>query len=145
MRDLKWLKDVGIFNKLKRRDRNILGICGGYEMMFKKLIDRDRVESNFGEMDGLGFIDDEVVFQKHKILKKGSYEIFGKRVKGFEIHNGISKKYPLFFDKNSIKGTFIHALFEDEEFLQYRDREIEKFVSIMEQFIDIDRVIDAII
>jgi adenosylcobyric acid synthase len=145
MKDLKWLKDVGLFERLKRREGEIMGICGGYEMMFERLIDNHRVESDIKEMRGLGFIDDALLFQRDKVLRKGSYEIFGKRVEGFEIHNGVSRKYPLSFENGNIKGTFVHSLFEDREFLEYRERAVERFISAMETLIDMDRVVDAIL
>jgi len=145
MSDLEWLKRVGLDSRLKSRKREILGICGGYEMMFEKLIDLNCIESSTKEMRGLGFIDDTIYFQNKKIVKRGKYRIFNKEVDGFEIHNGISKKYPLFFEKNNIKGTFVHAIFEDESFKAYQKSEIDSFVKEMEEFLDIDRVIREIV
>ena len=145
MSDLEWLKRIGLDSRLKSRKREILGICGGYEMMFEKLVDLNCIESSTKEMRGLGFIDDVIYFQNKKIVKRGKYRIFNKEVDGFEIHNGISKKYPLFFEKDNIKGTFVHAIFEDESFKAYQKSEIDSFVKEMEKFLDIDRVIKKIV
>ena len=147
MRDLEWLKDTGLFSRLQARDRDILGICGGYEMMFNRVIDIDGVESNRGSIvDGLGFIDDDIIFQRDKIVRSGSYKIFGDEVDGFEIHHGVSKKYPLFYedkDKN-IKGSFVHNIFADSEFKEYKKRAVNEFVAIMRDRLDINRVMEAI-
>ncbi len=35
IKDLHWLKEVGLFNRLRETKSNIFGICGGFEMMFQ--------------------------------------------------------------------------------------------------------------
>jgi len=143
--DLKWLKEVGLFQQLKKFNKPILGICGGYQMMFQQIIDPDAVETNIPTIEeGLGFIDDEIVFQKDKVLKQGNYTLFGKKIKGFEIHHGISKKYPLFFEKGDIRGTFIHGLFEDETFEIYQKRAIDKFVETMKMHLNIEKILNGV-
>jgi len=141
MKDLAWLKEVGLFDRLKKRKKAIFGICGGYEMMFKKLLDPDHIESNQTITKGLGFIDDDITFQKEKIVKKGIYNIFGKNIKGFEIHNGVSKKYPLYYQKENIKGTFVHGIFDDIKFREYKRKTINHFVKEMRDRLDIERII----
>ena len=144
LNDLQWLKEVGLFEKLKKTKTDILGICGGYEMMFKRLLDADNIESTESSMEGLGFIDDDIIFQKEKIVKRETYNIFGKEVKGFEIHHGVSKKYPLSYEKGNIKGTFVHALFDDEQFKRYKKETIENFVKSMKERLDIERIIKSV-
>ena len=141
--DLEWLKEVGLFEKLKRTKSNILGICGGYEMMFKKLIDKEHIESSKEIVEGLGFIDDNIIFIKDKIVKRGEYNIFGKEVKGFEIHHGISKKYPIYYEKDNIKGSFVHGIFDDKDFELYKIRTIDNFVYKMKKRLDIKKIIKS--
>ncbi len=145
IKDLEWLKEVGLFRRLKRTKTKILGICGGYEMMFNRLIDKDNIESNISSIDGLGFIDDNIIFQKDKIVKQGEYFIFDKIVKGFEIHHGVSKKYPLYYEKNNIRGTFVHGIFDNKEFMEYKKETIDNFVDKMRDRLDIDRIINTIL
>jgi len=145
IKDLEWLKSTGLFDRLKSRSRDILGICGGYQMMFNKIIDDDCIESNTPRVvEGLGFIDDDIIFKRDKIVKRGEYNIFGKTLNGFEIHNGVSKKYPLFYQKDNISGTFVHGIFEDEEFLKYKEKTINEFVNIMRDKLDINKIMEAI-
>ena len=145
IKDLQWLKDTGLFTKIQNTKKELLGICGGYQMMFEKIIDKDGVESeNTCIETGLGFIDDDIIFQKEKILKKQSYEIFDKTVDGFEIHHGISEKYPLFYEKENIKGTFVHGLFDDEKFEIYKRKTINTFVETMRAKIDIKRILQSV-
>jgi len=145
IKDLQWLKTVGLFEQLQKREGKILGICGGYQMMFKKIIDLEAIESEEPTIEeGLGFIDDEIIFQKEKILKQKEYLIFGKKVEGFEIHHGVSKKYPLFYASHNIQGTFVHGIFNNQAFKTYKNRAINSFVNKITENLDIDRILSAL-
>ena len=144
IKDLQWLKELGLFEKLKKIKTDILGICGGYEMMFEKLIDVEQIESTQTSIEGLGFIDDDIVFQKEKIVKRDEYTIFGKRVKGFEIHHGVSEKYPLSYQNGNIRGTFVHGLFDDEAFEVYKRETIKSFVESMRERLDVERLMKSV-
>lgn len=144
--DLKWLKKTGLFEALRARTKEILGICGGYQMMFNEIIDEGCVETAEPSCEkALGFIDDAIVFQKEKVLTKGEYSVFGRAVRGFEIHHGVSAKYPLFYEKDHIKGTFVHGLFEDEAFESYKKRTIDNFIESMRGEIDMERIMDHVV
>ena len=145
IRDLEWLKDVGLFRRLKESRVNILGICGGYEIMFNRLIDREHIEGDKEIVDGLGFIDDDIIFQKEKIVKRGTYNIFGEVVSGFEIHYGVSRKYPIYYERDNIRGTFVHGLFNNKSFIEYKKRTIDDFISTIERRVDIQKIIKKII
>jgi adenosylcobyric acid synthase len=143
--DLEWLKRVGLFDRLKRTKSNIIGICGGFEMMFKRLIDEFGVESNRGAVvEGLGFIDDDIIFKREKIVRRSIYNIFGRVVDGFEIHHGVSRNYPLYFEDKNIKGTFIHGIFEDERFNIRKKRIIDGFIEQMRERVDMDLFLKSI-
>ena len=145
IKDLQWLKESGLFEQLKTVETEILGICGGYQMMFNHIIDQEEIETNEPTtIKGLGFIDDDIVFKKEKIVKTGDYHLFGKNIKGFEIHHGISKKYPLYYKRDNIKGTFVHGLFDDKSFEIYKRKTIDNFVETMKSKLDIKRVIDSL-
>jgi len=145
IQDLEWLKETGLFDRLKSRNKEILGICGGYQMMFNKIIDNDCIETDTPKVvEGLAFINDDIIFKKDKIVKRGEYNIFGKTLNGFEIHHGVSEKYPLFYQKDNISGTFVHGLFEDSEFLKYKENTINEFVKIMKDRLNINKIMEAI-
>ena len=146
IKDLQWLKKTGLFDALKARQKEILGICGGYQMMFETIIDEWCVETSEPmSEEALGFVDDVIVFQKEKILKKGEYTLFGKMVQGFEIHHGVSGKFPLSYEKNHIKGTFVHGLFEDETFEAYKKTTIDSFITTMRDEIDMERILKHVV
>ena len=137
LEDLKWLKKSGLFEQLRGLKKSVLGICGGYQMMFKKIIDNECVETKEpASMEALGFIDDVIVFKKEKILrKKGEL---------FEIHHGVSKRYPLEYEKDNIKGTFYHGIFSDEKFKKHKEKTICNFVDKMRDRVDIQKIVDAL-
>ena len=139
--DLRWLKRVGLFDRIKEFDGEILGICGGFEMMFRAINDPLGLEGVAKDRElGFGWVDDEIELVKEKVVKRGSYNIFGKEIKsGFEIHNGISSKYPIYFDGGKIKGTFVHSLFDTDEFLEFKSQKIEEYVDSMSKYLNLSK------
>lgn len=162
IKDLKWLKEIGLFDSIKTYEGKLLGLCGGYEMMFENLHDKYALENDQEiKEQGLNFIDDEIIFQKEKTLKKSSYEIFGCNIEGFEIHHGQSSKYPLGFQEKNITGTFIHALFDNDnlrtamfksinsdykpfDFAKYKEKQINSFIGTLKEKLDVERILKAI-
>ena len=141
LKDLEWLKQSGLFDQIKQKEaekkNHIVGICGGYQMLFEKIIDNECIEVQTPtEMEGFGFIDDEIIFQKEKILKKDGDK--------FEIHHGVSKKYPDEYKTENIYGTFSHGLFVDDWFHEYSKSTIKEFVDTMKNRLDIDTILNSI-
>ncbi|WP_457744615.1 cobyric acid synthase [Sulfurimonas sp.] len=154
--DLHWLKERGFEAILRSKTTKIVAICGGYEMMFEKILDPFHIESNKTLTEGFGRFKGEVVFQKEKIVKKGSYNTMGIMLNGYEIHNGITNKKAK--HKKNIYGTFIHALFESDalrlklfskidknykgyNFAEFKKRSIQDFANHIDKHIDMDYLI----
>jgi adenosylcobyric acid synthase len=156
--DLRWLKKTGLFARLKQRTKPLYGICGGYQMMFGRIEDPEGIETAQpdGE-EGLGFVDDLIVFQREKILRRGEYDLFGMPLKGFEIRHGISRKNLLWFERGNLRGSFVHAVFEDDafrtrmfrtldpaytgyDFGRYKHEVIERFIETCIDCIDCERI-----
>ncbi len=142
IKDLRWLKDTGLFDQIQKiyenKSNKLLGICGGYQMMFEQIIDDDCIEVLEPTCEkALGFIDDEIVFIKEKTLIKEGDK--------FEIHHGISKKYPKEYKDENLYGTFYHGLFVDEWFHTHKKETVDKFVSQMKSRLDVDRILKEII
>ena len=113
--DLRWLKELGFTDALQSYCGKVIGICGGYEMMFETLFDEYGIEeAPLCTEAGLGYIHEILSFKKDKMLKKGSYEQFGLKLQGYEIHHGSA---PLsYFQNGNIYGSFIHGLFDNDNF-----------------------------
>ncbi len=141
IKDLQWLKKTGLFDQIKDIEKNksnhIVGICGGYQMLFSYITDNECVEVSEPSLEkGFGFIDDDIIFYKQKTLKKEGDL--------FEIHHGQSKKYPQEYKADHIYGTFSHGLFVDEWFKNYKKDRVREFVDEMKSRLDIDRILRAL-
>jgi len=105
VKDLLFLKERGLDQSVKRavsKGIRIMGMCGGYQMLGKKIFDPHGVESDHREIEGLGLLDIETLFEKEKITCQAEAEIvqspeFGVQSKawyykekliGYEIHMG---------------------------------------------------------
>lgn len=159
VQDLTWLKNQGFEELIKNTDKTIIGICGGYEMMFKNIMDVDAIESDKIKTKALGIFKGNVDFMQDKILNKGSYNTFGIMCEGYEIHNGITKKRSK--NKKNFYGTFIHGLFDNDEiryrffssideryngynFKDYKAKTIKDFATHIDEHIDMDYIQKAI-
>ena len=151
--DLEWLRERGFEDILSSKEQKVVAICGGYEMMFEHILDPHAIESELKKISGFGRLKGEVVFAKEKIVKKGTYNLFGFMVDGYEIHNGIAKKRAI--RKKNLYATFIHGLFDSDEirykifseinpkykgynFKKYKAKAIKKFASHIDKHVDID-------
>ena len=112
--DLAWLKEHGFDTYLLSKKRMIVAICGGYEMMFERIYDPHHIESEHLHVEGFSRFKGDVVFKTKKIVTKGSYTLFDLHVKGYEIHNGITKHVAK--NKKNLYGTFVHGLFDNDNF-----------------------------
>lgn len=136
--DLDYLRRTGVEHRLRELAESIpvIGICGGYEMLGRKLNDPERSESEFGTMDGLGLLDIEVDFEPEKTLVRRVYTptlanfLAGAGpVEGYEIHMGrirYGNAEPAYLHpagpdgavhpSRPILGTFIHDIFSNPQF-----------------------------
>ncbi len=153
--DLEWLRERDFEKLFQDKTKKIVAICGGYEMMFEQILDPFNIESQHKKVKGFGRFKGDVVFQKEKIVQKGCYNLFGTMVKGYEIHNGITKKRAK--SKKNLYGTFVHGLFDNDRlryrffsdidsrykgynFQQYKAEAIEDFAKHIERYVDIDKI-----
>ncbi len=155
--DLRWLRTHGFDKALERFKGPVVAICGGYEMMFERILDPDGIEENTGSViDGLGLLKGDIVFEKEKTITKGSYELFGLSLEGYEIHHGQSEH--LGMAKEKFYGTFLHALFDNDtfrnklfkeilptyegyDFQAYKKEKTREFAEHVESAVDMDRLI----
>ncbi|WP_025274462.1 cobyric acid synthase [Haloglycomyces albus] len=69
--DLDWLHERGLAEAVRRRcaaDEPTLGVCGGYQMLGRRL--HDEVESRRGEVKGLDILPVDTVFHRDKTLRR---------------------------------------------------------------------------
>lgn len=131
--DLTWLRQRGLDAALIRaakRGTILIGICGGYQMLGRRVADPEGVEaaSTAAEIDGLGLFDMETIFHGEKIQTQtqGAFgtvegplaDLTGLPYAGYEIHMGRScsstPTAPL-VSAGNVYGTYIHGAFDAPE------------------------------
>ncbi|MCS6850733.1 MAG: cobyric acid synthase [Gemmataceae bacterium] len=120
----------------------VLGLCGGYQLLGHAIDDPDGVEAP-GQSEGLGLLDVDTRFHRHKTLYRVEAEVLargslgdGCPVVGYEVHQGITQRRPGVApwlrlrrrpggdssDDGAIRpdgrvlGTYVHGLFDDARF-----------------------------
>ncbi|MCB1342790.1 MAG: cobyric acid synthase, partial [Pseudooceanicola sp.] len=73
-----------------RRGGHVLGLCGGYQMLGRRIVDPEGVDGIAGEVAGLGLLDVQTVMAGRKRLALQSATALpgGEPVSGYEIHMG---------------------------------------------------------
>jgi cobyric acid synthase CobQ/L-threonine-O-3-phosphate decarboxylase len=135
--DLKTIKERGFFEALSRlADQGcvIVGICGGYQMLGRKMSDPHKIETDNESMQGIGLLDIETVLHPEKTLRKreGTHIRSDLTIFGYEIHHGITDAWlnPVLRFKNgetcgsqslngSIWGAYLHGIFDDDLFRRW--------------------------
>jgi cobyric acid synthase CobQ/L-threonine-O-3-phosphate decarboxylase len=96
--DLRWLKETGLADRLIEHASTggfLTGICAGYQMLGLRLLDPERIESEFGDEDGLGLFPTETQFTRDKKTEQvtgfaGAWQDAHNdiAIEGYEIHMG---------------------------------------------------------
>jgi adenosylcobyric acid synthase len=114
-----------------RREGRVLGVCGGYQMLGKRVADSQGVEGPPGAVDGLGLLDVETVLTGEKTLAEVEGECLAnaKTFRGYEMHVGQTTgpdcARPLLRFANGrldgatsasglIAGAYVHGLFTND-------------------------------
>ena len=103
MADLWWLRERGFASEIQalaKAGTPVMGICGGYQMMGRRILDPMGVESEQKEAEGLGLLPVDTVFatEKETHRVRGTVSAVngllgkagGAAVEGYEIHMGSS-------------------------------------------------------
>jgi len=145
--DLLYLEKTGYYSQiltLAKKGKVILGICGGYQMLGKEILDPHHIESKRGKIQGLGLLNITTILELSKITSQVKAHLIEKEfftveeeIAGYEIHMGTTKllrgvKPWLIITRRSsqlvdiedgaidkegkIMGTYIHGLFDNYQF-----------------------------
>ena len=81
--------DIDLFAHARRGGR-VLGLCGGYQMLGRRIADPEGAEGPAGEVAGLGLLDVETTLWGDKALVAvaGTCLANGARFEGYEMHIG---------------------------------------------------------
>jgi adenosylcobyric acid synthase len=126
LREQGWDKDI---HRHLRYGGKVIGICGGLQMLGRRVHDPAGLEGEPGSSPGLGFLDFETTLEPEKQLRRveGRLTLADAFVTGYEIHAGVSTGPALNHpavrlrdgqtdgarsDDGQILGTYLHGLFD---------------------------------
>lgn len=126
---LRYLREQGLAAEITRaaeRGIPIVGICGGMQLLGKKIRDPERIEG--GDLIGLGLFDLDTELRPLKTVAQRTVRWHeGGYVTGYEIHHGQSTPGPtlhpflddgLGWKQENLWGSYLHGLFENTTFRQ---------------------------
>ncbi|MGO8703049.1 MAG: cobyric acid synthase [Candidatus Brocadiia bacterium] len=139
LHDLDYLRRSGLADRLLALARGgrteIVGICGGLQLLGREIRDPDRIESAGGSDLGLGLLNAVTTMASEKTLARaeGTHVPSGCRVVGYEIHHGstTAEGNEVILRRNDgeaigfaasdqrIWGTYLHGIFDADAFRRW--------------------------
>jgi cobyric acid synthase CobQ len=134
--DLQALRENGIAVALQElgnaKTCEIIGICGGFQMLGLSINDPHGLESSGEGSKGLGMLPVNTTLAREKVLKRtrGRDCLSGRTVSGYEIHHGkteLGDSIPAFLDDSGdpqgarsadglLWGSYLHGVFDADDF-----------------------------
>jgi adenosylcobyric acid synthase len=115
-----------------RRGGHVLGLCGGYQMLGKRVADPEGIEGPPGETSGLGLLDVDTVMTPQKSLTRvqaihvetkqpiAAYEIHIGRTEGADCTRPFASVGGMAEGAISadgrVQGSYLHGLFSSDDF-----------------------------
>jgi len=115
-----------------RRGGHVLGLCGGYQMLGKRVADPEGIEGPPGETSGLGLLDVDTVMTPQKSLTRvQAIHVETKQpIAAYEIHigrtEGADRTHPFasvggmaegaISADGRVQGSYLHGLFSSDDF-----------------------------
>lgn len=145
VKDLLYLRERGLDQSIARacaKGVQVVGMCGGYQMLGRRISDPLRIESDHQEVKGLGLLDIETTFEAGKVTSRVNAAMLHpihpyadtliNGLHGYEIHMGTSsgdiglfrlRRFPDCRDEvldgsmnRNCWGTYLHGIFENDFF-----------------------------
>jgi len=155
--DLAWLRERGLDRAVAASGAAVLGICGGYQVLGRTIV--DDVESGAGVVEGLGLLDVTTRFEPDKVVERWG-------ATGYRIHHGrvVAHAGEPWLDGvrgGRTYGTSVHGLFEDDAFRERfladvggadyvpagasfegaRQAQLDRLADLLERHADVDRLL----
>ena len=124
------LRQTGLAAEVTRAARRgipILGVCGGMQMLGRRILDPDRLED--GDMEGLDLLDVSTTLAPEKTTRQCKVRwTDGGPVQGYEIHHGRTQAGPqtnvhleegLGWQQGNVWGVYLHGLMENSAYRQH--------------------------
>ena len=144
-----------------RRGGRVLGICGGYQMLGRNILDPDGVEGKAGGRDGLGLLDVATELTGEKVLREVSGESLPGSVpfKGYEMHVGrttgpdCARPMLKFSDGRNdgavradgrVMGCYVHGLFSNDRQRSFWMQQLGAGHAFAQYEAEVDATLDAL-
>lgn len=168
--DMRFIYKRGIHQDIYKQYKSgtyILGICGGYQMLGKEIVDPDHVESSHNEINGLGLLHTKTIMAEEKstgqtkgrFISDGGFlqNLENVELSGYEIHMGktqlMGENIPAIQLENGnldgaispcgrVFGTYLHGIFENDVFRRgvFNHIRREKGLDTLEESIDYSKL-----
>lgn len=141
-----------------RRGGRVLGVCGGFQMLGRRLSDPEGIEGAPASVEGLGLLDVETVMTDRKTLRHVTGRLpGGAAFGGYEMHVGRTEggHTPMLrFDDGDedgvispdgrVRGCYVHGLFDSGEARAELLAELGAFSDRLDQSARVDQALDEI-
>jgi cobyric acid synthase CobQ len=137
--DLDYIRQSGLDRKIialaEKGGTELVGICGGFQILGEQIDDPYGIESPKQMIYGLGLLPIHTVMARTKTLVRadGIHLPSGLNVRGYEIHHGQTEGKPLIplllrkdgeiigagIEDKWIWGTYLHGIFDADEFRRW--------------------------
>jgi adenosylcobyric acid synthase len=136
--DLDYLRQIGLAEEIKRLaiagEVEIIGICGGFQMLGREIADPHCLESAGGKLVGLGLLEMTTTLAAEKTLvqRRGLHLPSHLSVHGYEIHHGqtvaVHAKALRLADGSEdgavspdgrVWGSYLHGIFDDDDYRRW--------------------------
>ena len=138
--DLYELRRNGVAQAIVRAHREgatVMGICGGYQLMGRKVCDPDHVEGEIERLPGLGLLPVSTRMQGEKVTRQVRFRFLEDSAvcEGYEIHMGTTTPLadvpvsPLnhladgredgYFVDRTCMGTYVHGILDNPSVIDY--------------------------
>lgn len=142
-----------------RRGGGVLGLCGGYQMLGRRISDPEGMEGPPGSVGGLGLLDVETVLTGDKRLEAVHGRSFdGTALAGYEMHVGrtqgadCARPFSMLggspdgavSENGRIWGTYLHGLFADDGQRSQWLARLGGSASVLDYEAGVDEVLDRL-
>lgn len=137
--DMTFLRETGLAARLmgcaQSGQTELIGICGGYQLLGQGIEDPHGLESRMASVQGLGLLSVTTTLAQEKTLARttATHLASGLMTEGYEIHHGqthaTGETTPCFLvngqplgyasSDDMIWGTYLHGLFDNDRFRRW--------------------------
>ena len=137
--DLQSLRRSGLGEEISRLTADgateIVGLCGGFQILGRAITDPHEIESTAGRIRGLGVLPVTTVLAEEKTLRRvsGTHLPSGREIHGYEIHHGETQTGEAVVAVEAedgrmlvaaspdapVWGTYVHGIFDADGFRRW--------------------------